>query len=88
MHVEDLVRLYEEILGRVLSGEGAPSGEEGMYFVESGEHSWKEISERVADVGYELGVLKSKEVRKVGLGDSKGWCGGSEYITEVAFASK
>ncbi|KAJ3049596.1 hypothetical protein HK097_009431 [Rhizophlyctis rosea] len=87
VHIEDLVSLYELLLGKVLKGEEVPNGEEGMYFAETGEHSWGEISRRVGVIGEELGVLKTKEVVDVTLEDVKGWCGGSEYITEVAFAS-
>ncbi|KAJ3028314.1 hypothetical protein HDV00_010473 [Rhizophlyctis rosea] len=87
VHIADLCELYELILQKALKGEPAPNGKDGMYFAETGSHSWLSISERVGKVGHELGVLDTDQVKNVTLVDVAAWCGGSTYITEVAFAS-
>ncbi|KAL2839660.1 hypothetical protein BJY01DRAFT_237027 [Aspergillus pseudoustus] len=70
VHIDDLSDLYELILSRLLRGEALPSGKKGIYFSETGYHSWKELSEKIAAVGHDLGGLKTSEVEEL---DSDEW---------------
>ncbi|KAK7408363.1 hypothetical protein QQX98_009459 [Neonectria punicea] len=67
VHISDLVDLYELVLSRLLAGDDLPSNKQGMYFNETGHHSWHEISERVAKEGQALGHLKSEKVHELSL---------------------
>ncbi|KAH7120629.1 hypothetical protein EDB81DRAFT_666991 [Dactylonectria macrodidyma] len=66
VHVEDLAALYEVILAKALVGE-IPSGEQGIYFAETGRSSFADVANRIAKVGYELGVLKTAEPVSISL---------------------
>jgi nucleoside-diphosphate-sugar epimerase len=88
VHIADLVKLYETILARVLAGDDLPSNKNGVYFAETGHHSWKELSDRVAKEGKALGYLKSDVVREVGLKDGSAKLHVPELVVELGFASR
>lgn len=78
VHILDLVLFYELMVIRILEGYSLDTHSKGIYFCQTGHHSWGEISERIARVGYALGFLKSYSVRQVTLQDAaekfwKGW---------------
>lgn len=90
VHIEDLVELYELVLAGILAGKDLPSNKKGIYFNETGHHPWREISERIAKTGKELGYLQSGEVREVSLEDgapllNKSWV---PFVAELGFASR
>ncbi|KAF9892995.1 hypothetical protein FE257_012406 [Aspergillus nanangensis] len=88
IHVEDAARLYELILSRVLRGLAVPFGEEGVIFVESGEHSWSQVGKAIAATGKKLGVLQTDEVKSLGLKEAtEKLGGGDEKYIELAFVS-
>lgn len=70
VHVVDLAQLYEKMFATLAAGEKLPSGREGIYFCETGHHTWRELSEGIAKEGKEMGVLQTDEVRSVGLEES------------------
>ncbi|KAL5340220.1 hypothetical protein BJX70DRAFT_361835 [Aspergillus crustosus] len=87
-HVEDVAKLFELFLGLVLEGKGLRSGKEGIYFAETGEHTWLELAERVGKAGFELGVLKDQSPVSISLETSAGqWGGGSLQYGELGWAS-
>lgn len=59
VHIADLAELYELFLVQVVGGPTIPAGEKGIYFSETGEHSWLEhswleLSEGIARAGQHL----------------------------------
>ena len=91
VHIADLVTLYEAILAAVLAGDDKdiPSGEKGIFFSQTGQFSWSQLSQGIAKAGHELGVFPSTEVRSLSLEEAaKKWTGGSEQLAELGFASK
>lgn len=88
VHIEDLVELYEIILSKVLAGEDIPSNKQGLYFNETGDHSWREISERIAKEGVALGYLKSDEVKELTLEEASKKIGPKPEVVELGFASR
>ncbi|CAH0003790.1 unnamed protein product [Clonostachys byssicola] len=88
VHIADLVKLYETILARLLAGDDLPSNKNGVYFAETGHHSWKELSDRVAKDGKALGYLQSDVVREVGLKDGSAKLHVPELVVELGFASR
>lgn len=65
VHIADLCALYELVLSRILKGDDLPSNRKGLYFNETGHHTWREISERVAKTGKQAGILPTDEVREI-----------------------
>ncbi|VUC27032.1 unnamed protein product [Clonostachys rosea] len=88
VHIADLVKLYEIILARVLAGDDLPSNKNGVYFAETGHHSWRELSDRVAKEGKASGHLQSDDVREVGLKDGSTKLRVPELVVELGFASR
>ncbi|OJJ76618.1 hypothetical protein ASPBRDRAFT_145701 [Aspergillus brasiliensis CBS 101740] len=67
VHVEDLAGLFVVLLDKICAGLDIPSGKKGIYFCETGEHSHREFSTRLAAAAYELGVLRSSGVKEITL---------------------
>ncbi|EKG13258.1 NAD dependent epimerase/dehydratase family protein [Macrophomina phaseolina MS6] len=69
VHVEDLAALYEIVVVEVLerSGEALPTGKRGIIFCGSGQFTWSEVAERVADACLEAGKITDTRVEDVGL---------------------
>ncbi|PWI72419.1 NAD dependent epimerase/dehydratase family protein [Purpureocillium lilacinum] len=94
VHIEDLTQLYELVLAKLLRGgdEAAalPSNKKGVYFNETGHHTWREVSERVARSGREAGFLPTDEVREQSLAVAAEAFGGKTLpaeFAELGFAS-
>lgn len=63
VHVYDLSDCYLKLVeAAVEGGTKATWGNEGYYFTENGEHSWREISRAVASAAQEQGFIPSDEV--------------------------
>jgi nucleoside-diphosphate-sugar epimerase len=91
VHISDLVQLYELMVSRILMGEAPPSNRQGIYFNETGHHSWREISERIAREGRALGHLETDEVREMSLLEAVEKLGGGTVPStaiELGFASR
>jgi nucleoside-diphosphate-sugar epimerase len=41
------------------------TGREGYYFVENGKHSWRELAEKLSELFYKNGIIKSPEVARL-----------------------
>lgn len=89
VHIDDLTLLYELLLAKVLAGEDVPSGRQGIFFSETGDYTWLQLSQGLADELFRQGVLKTKEVRHLSLKDAADlWSGGNLQYSELGFASK
>lgn len=90
VHIEDLAVLYELLLARVLAGTAdLPSNKRGVYFNETGHHSWRQVSERVAAAGKQVGRLATDEVREETLEVAAPKLGKTlqPFVAELGFAS-
>lgn len=67
VHIADLTPLYELLLYKVISGEKIPSGKQGIYFSETGDYSWKQLSQAIADELFKQGFIKTNEVKSIPL---------------------
>ncbi|KIL84559.1 nad dependent epimerase dehydratase family protein [Fusarium avenaceum] len=67
VHIDDLVALYELLVVHILKGDDISFNAAGYYFSETGYVSWKEISQHIAQVGKELGLLKTDNVKELTL---------------------
>jgi nucleoside-diphosphate-sugar epimerase len=89
VHIDDLAVLYELILSKVIGGEQVPSGEKGIFFSETGRHSWVDVSREIAKAGVEVGALSTDEVKIISLKEAADlWNSGNEFVCELGFASK
>ena len=89
VHVEDLAVLYEVLMVKILAGEETSSGKKGIYFSESGQHTWREVAEGIAHAMYAAGLSKTKDVRSMSLEQgAERWAGGNSKFAELGFASK
>lgn len=55
------------MLKRYLEGQSIDSGKSGYYFLENGEISWLDISNKIGEVGYSQGLFPSKETKEIAL---------------------
>ncbi|KAL8628589.1 hypothetical protein Q9189_005724 [Teloschistes chrysophthalmus] len=91
VHVEDLSDMYVLVAGKVVRGDikGLVSGEEGIYFAETGQHTWGEFSRGIRDALVELGGIKEREVKRVGLKEAANeWTGGDDWRTDAEASRK
>lgn len=89
VHILDLAQLYEIVLLDWVEGRRkAPVGEEGIMFSGTGTFTWKEVAERIAKAGLEMGKLRDAETRSVSLEEAaRKWVGGDEQLCELGYAS-
>ncbi|GAQ35172.1 NAD dependent epimerase/dehydratase family protein [Aspergillus niger] len=88
VHIQDLAGLFVVMLQKICTGVEIPSGKKGIYFCETGEHSHREFSERLAVAACELGVLPSADVREVSLQEAgEKLALGSVSRAELSFAA-
>lgn len=89
VHMDDLVKLYELVLEKVVKGEEVPTGEMGTLFSATGRYSWLGLSKGIAGALYKLGAIKTDEVRSVSIEEAaERWGGGQLLFAELGFASK
>lgn len=88
VHIADLADLYVLFAEKLLAGADLPSNEKGIYFSETGEQSWREVSEAVAKAGFALGALNTAEVKSVSVEEAAKLGGFDAQLAELGFASK
>jgi nucleoside-diphosphate-sugar epimerase len=89
VYVTDLAALYELIVARALADPGFPGGQTGFFFANTGSHSWLEVAQRAAKVGFERGLLKSAEPAPLEIQDAAAKFGyGDPHKTEYVLASR
>lgn len=89
VHIKDVASLYELIVDRILKDQLVPYGKDGIFFVENGQHTWRQIAQRVADAGVALGAIPSPELKSLSLSDGKDFYGqGWALLAEIGWASK
>ena len=89
VHISDLAQLYTLILEKAVDGSDIPSGEQAIYFSETGEHTWLQLSQGIAKAGFELCALKSPEVGQITLAEAADkWARGNRFAVELGFSSR
>ena len=71
VHIEDLARLYLEVIESALEEMGGGAGKatwgsEGYYFAENGVHYWQDVAGAIAEEGYKQGFLEKGVVEGLG----------------------
>ncbi len=89
VHILDLAPLYTLILDGIFSNsQDIPHGRKGFFFAESGEHTWLEVSQGIANSGFAQGMFTTKSVKSLSLADAAPIIGGNEDLVEIVLASK
>ena len=70
VHVQDLAQFYVATLSALLDGKNLSSGKYGIYFSETGQHTWREIADGIAKAGKKLGVLDTDQVKSLSVQDA------------------
>lgn len=66
-----------------------PSGPKAIFFVESGEHTWLQVSQGIADALHKQGLLDSNKVESISMKDAAAEITrGNESLVEITLASK
>ncbi|KZF22807.1 NAD(P)-binding protein [Xylona heveae TC161] len=66
VHVYDLSNVYSELFDAAIQRtDNVPWGKEAYYFAENGEHTWKEISDKIASIAYKKGLVTSDKVEQL-----------------------
>ncbi|KAL8859078.1 MAG: hypothetical protein Q9178_004341 [Gyalolechia marmorata] len=90
VHVQDLADLYILVASRIAKGdmESMPSGIRGIYFAGTSRYTWKEFADGIASALFEVGGIKTKEIKKIGLEEAAAeWTGGHQLLCELNFGS-
>lgn len=66
-----------------------PSGPKAIFFVESGEHTWLQVSQGIADAMFKKGLLATKTVSSITMKEAAdAITSGVESKAEISLASK
>jgi nucleoside-diphosphate-sugar epimerase len=88
VHISDLAELYKLLTHSILTTQPLTSGPRGIYFAESGEHSWHQLATGIGNAGLSLGILETSQLQHLQLEDAAAkWLGGNEKVAELGFAS-
>ncbi|KFZ19993.1 hypothetical protein V501_00362 [Pseudogymnoascus sp. VKM F-4519 (FW-2642)] len=87
VHILDLAPLYTLILHSFLTKSPIPSGKPGIYFAETGEHTWLEVSQGIAKAAVAHGLLKDQAIGSISLAEAAKETGIDERLIELALGS-
>ncbi|ORX98359.1 hypothetical protein BCR34DRAFT_619142 [Clohesyomyces aquaticus] len=89
IHIADLSVFYLSLLRAVLQQPNwLPSGRKAIFFVESGEHTWLQVSQGIADAMHKKDLLATNSVESISLKEAAaGITHGDESLVEVTLAS-
>ncbi|KAF9762312.1 hypothetical protein IL306_003459 [Fusarium sp. DS 682] len=65
IHINDVSSFYCHLVQLILDNRPLHFGKTGYYFIESGQVSWRDISERIAEVGLTQGLLDKRNLRSL-----------------------
>ncbi|KAJ6080152.1 hypothetical protein N7467_009905 [Penicillium canescens] len=89
VHMDDLSAFYLLLFRAVIQKQSwLPSGAEAIFFVESGEHTWLQVSQGIADAMHKRGLLATNEVKSISLKEAAAEITkGNESLVEITLAS-
>ncbi|KAJ5274042.1 hypothetical protein N7478_009167 [Penicillium angulare] len=89
VHMSDLSVFYLRLFRAVREQPAwLPSGPKAIFFVESGEHTWLQVSQGIADAMYKSGLLATNQVESVSLKEAAAEITkGNESLAEISLAS-
>ena len=90
MHIDDLSDFYLRLFTAIIEKrDWLPSGAEAIFFVESGEHTWLQVSQGIAYAMHKKGLLSTNEVLSISLKEAAAeMTKGNESLVEITLASK
>ncbi|KAH6619057.1 NAD dependent epimerase/dehydratase [Boeremia exigua] len=91
VHIADLASLYEVLLSKILAGTDVPHGRKGYFFSNTGAFTWKEVNERLGEIGHRLGILRSPKPVPITLSkalEQWGFTEGNQLLLEINHAGR
>lgn len=89
VHVGDVGGFLMCLCRNIHEGTKIPSGEQGVYFVETGRFTHREFSQRLADAGYKMGLIPSPTVTEASLDQvAQGFTNGNRLVAELSYGAK
>jgi len=90
VHIDDLSDFYLRLFTAITEKrDWLPSGAEAIFFVESGEHTWLQVSQGIADAMHKRGLLATNDVHSISLKEAAAEITkGNESLVEITLASK
>lgn len=90
MHIDDLSDFYLRLFHAVIEKQDwLPSGPKAIFFLESGEHTWLQVSQGIADAMHKKNLLATNNVESIGLKEAAtSITNGNESQAEISLASK
>ena len=64
-HIADVAAFYTLLPRKILEEETFDSGKNGYYFIEAGETSWLNISQRIANAAFSQHLLLSPDLKSI-----------------------
>ncbi|KAF4190006.1 hypothetical protein CNMCM7927_005816 [Aspergillus lentulus] len=89
VHILDLANFYLLLFRAVREQPNwLPSGPKAVFFVESGEHTWLEVSQGIADALHKKGLLDNNKVESISMKEAAAEITrGNESLVEITLAS-
>ncbi|CAG8093043.1 unnamed protein product [Penicillium nalgiovense] len=89
VHIADISVFYGLLFRAVIEQKTSlPSGPEAVFFVESGDHTWLQVSQGIADAMQKSGLLATNEVKSISLKQAAAEItGDNESLAEITLAS-
>ncbi|KAJ5081196.1 hypothetical protein N7456_013434 [Penicillium angulare] len=89
VHMSDLSAFYLRLFQAARDQpKWLPSGPKAIFFVESGEHTWLQVSQGIADAMHKKGLLATNQVESVSLKKvAAAITKGNESLAEISLAS-
>jgi len=89
VHIADLSKLYSLFFHAVVTGKPEiPYGKKGIYFAETGEHTWLSVSEGIRDALKSHGLVQTSEIEHLSLKEAADLINnGDEDHAEIVNAS-
>lgn len=89
VHIDDLSDFYLRLFIAVIENQSSlPSGADAIFFVESGEHTWLQVSQGIANALHKRNLLATNEVQSISLKEAaEAITKGNESLVEITLAS-
>jgi nucleoside-diphosphate-sugar epimerase len=89
VHILDLANFYLLLFRAVREQPNwLPSGPRAIFFVESGEHTWLQVSQGIADALHKQGLLDNNKVESISMKEAAAEITrGNESLVEITLAS-
>ncbi|KAH7187011.1 hypothetical protein DER44DRAFT_858014, partial [Fusarium oxysporum] len=69
IHINDVSSFYCHLVQLILNNRPLQFGKNEYYFIESGQVSWRDVSERIAEAGFSQGLFEKRYLKSLTPGE-------------------